>query len=75
MKKRFNIFALVLLLGTFASTTFAQIDINVYKDADDIYQLDEALEIKESDFFETNQAQLGLSENDNFHLRLQKKMN
>lgn len=66
MKKRFSLFALVQILWTFASTIFAQVDINAYKDEDGIYQLDEALEIKEANFFETNQTQLGLSENDNF---------
>lgn len=66
MKKRYNLFALVLIFCTFASITFAQVDINTFKDNNDIYQLDPALEIKEASFFETNKTQLGLTENDNF---------
>ena len=66
MKKRFNHFSLGFIFWIYASTTFAQVDINTYKDEDGIDQLDVELEVKEINFFETNNLQLGLSENDNF---------
>ncbi len=70
MKNRFNLFALVLILGTFASTTFAQIEITDFKDdSSDAYYLNIELSIGEETFFESYKSELGLTENDEMQVK------